>query len=216
VGYRIVLADQSPDLRTISEFRRIHLKALKGLFVQVLRLAGEAGLVKLGHVALDGTKVKANASKHKAMSYGRMPEKERQYEREIDELLKQPEEMDREEGKLEEKDRPIAPKRGRPAKRLPGQPKPSAQHNCTDPESRIMKMDNKAFDQSYNYQAAADEQKQVTVACEVTKDANDKHRVEPMVKKIKEAIGSGRDWGQSRDVRPMHCTNRWSILFLGR
>jgi len=232
VGYRIVSADQSPDFRTISEFRRIHLKALKGLFVQVLRLAREAGLVKLGHVALDGTKVKANASKHKAMSYGRMQEKERQYEREIDELLRQAEEMDKEEdvrygkdrrgdelpeelrfrekrlakireakaaleaeakekaraeGKLDEKDRPIAAKRGRPAKRPPGHPKPSAQRNFTDPDSRIMKMGDKAFDQAYNCQAAVDEQKQIIVACEVTNDANDKQRVEPMVKKMKEA-----------------------------
>jgi transposase len=88
VGYRIVSADQQPDFRTISEFRRIHLKALEGLFVQVLRLADGAGLVKLGHVALDGTKVKANASKHKAMSYARMCEKEAQYAKEVEALLR--------------------------------------------------------------------------------------------------------------------------------
>jgi transposase len=63
---------QRPDFRTISEFRRRHLEALSALFTQVLRLCREAGLVKLGHVALDGTKLAANASKHKAMSYGRM------------------------------------------------------------------------------------------------------------------------------------------------
>jgi transposase len=87
-GYRIVSADQQPNFRTISEFRRIHLKALETLFVQVLHLADEAGLVKLGHVALDGTKVQANASKHKAMSYARMVEKEAQYAKEVAELLK--------------------------------------------------------------------------------------------------------------------------------
>src|SRR5918992_282703 len=63
---------QRPDFRTISDFRRRHLEALAGLFTQVLGLCRRAGLVKLGHVALDGTKLKANASKHKAMSYGRM------------------------------------------------------------------------------------------------------------------------------------------------
>jgi transposase len=63
---------QRPDFRTISEFRRRHLEALAGLFTQVLGRCRAAGLVKLGHVALDGTKLKANASKHKAMSYGRM------------------------------------------------------------------------------------------------------------------------------------------------
>ena len=87
LGYRIVSADPQPNFRTISEFRRIHLKALNGLFVQVLHLAREAGLVKLGHVALDGTKVKANASKHKAMSCARMCEREAQYAQEVAELL---------------------------------------------------------------------------------------------------------------------------------
>jgi transposase len=86
-GYRIVAANERPNFRTISEFRRIHLKALKGLFVQVLQMAREAGLVKLGHVALDGTKVKANASKHKAMSYERMGQKEAEYAQQVEELL---------------------------------------------------------------------------------------------------------------------------------
>ena len=63
---------QRPDFRTISDFRKRHLAALAGLFVQVLRLCRRAGLVKLGHVALDGTKLAANASRHKAMSCGRM------------------------------------------------------------------------------------------------------------------------------------------------
>jgi transposase len=94
LGYRIVSADQQPNFRTISEFRRIHLKALKGLFVQVLHLAREAGLVKLGHVALDGTKVKANASKHKAMSYARRCEKEAEYTRQVEELFKRAQETD--------------------------------------------------------------------------------------------------------------------------
>ena len=94
VGYRIVSADQQPNFRTISEFRRIHLKALERLFVQVLQMADEAGLVNLGHVALDGTKVQANASKHKAMSYGRMGEKEAQYVKEVDALLRRAQETD--------------------------------------------------------------------------------------------------------------------------
>jgi hypothetical protein len=68
----MIVAGDPLDFRTISEFRRRHLQALAGLFVQVLKLAGKAGLVKLGHVALDGTKVRANASRHKAMSYAHM------------------------------------------------------------------------------------------------------------------------------------------------
>jgi transposase len=80
VDFMAVTAMQMPDFRTISDFRKRHLAALGELFVQVLRLCQEAGLVKLGHVALDGTKVKANASKHKAMSYGRMKKAEAELE----------------------------------------------------------------------------------------------------------------------------------------
>src|SRR5882724_4086932 len=76
LDFMAVTAMSRPDFRTISEFRRRHLKALAGLFQQVLALCSKAGLVKLGHVALDGTKVRANASKHKAMSYKRMKELE--------------------------------------------------------------------------------------------------------------------------------------------
>jgi transposase len=72
VDFMAVTGMQQPDFRTISEFRKRHLGALRGLFGQVLRLCQKQGLVKLGHVALDGTKIKANASKHKAMSYARM------------------------------------------------------------------------------------------------------------------------------------------------
>ena len=104
IGYRVVSADQQPNFRTISEFRRLHLKALKDLFVQVLHVAREAGLVKLGQVALDGTKVKANASKHKAMSYQRMVEKEAQYAQEVEELLKQAQEADEAEDREHGKD----------------------------------------------------------------------------------------------------------------
>lgn len=80
VDFMAVTGMQMPDFRTISDFRKRHLAALGELFVQVLRLCQEAGLVKLGHVALDGTKVKANASKHKAMSYGRMKKAEAELE----------------------------------------------------------------------------------------------------------------------------------------
>jgi transposase len=83
VDYMAITGMQKPDFRTISDFRKRHLEALSGLFVQVLRLCREAGMAKLGHVALDGTKVRANASKHKAMSYGRMKAVERQLEQDV-------------------------------------------------------------------------------------------------------------------------------------
>jgi transposase len=96
-AFRGIVGEDVPDFRTISDFRKIHLKALSGLFAQVLRLCREAGLVKLGHVALDGTKIKANASRHKAMSYGRMGEEEERLHREIAEMMRQAEAADAEE-----------------------------------------------------------------------------------------------------------------------
>ena len=87
MAFRVLAANNAPDFRTISDFRKEHLAALADLFGQVLSLCQRAGLVKLGHVALDGTKVRANASKHKAVSYGRMKEKETKLEAEVAELL---------------------------------------------------------------------------------------------------------------------------------
>ena len=94
VDFMAVTALNQPDFRTISDFRKRHLKALSGLFVQVLKLCMKAGLVKLGHVSLDGTKVKASASKHKAMSYARMKEQEPLLAAEVARWLKQAEEVD--------------------------------------------------------------------------------------------------------------------------
>jgi transposase len=94
VSFRVLAANNTPDFRTISDFRKDHLKALAGLFLQVLKLCKKAGLVKLGHVSLDGTKIKANASKHKAMSYKRMKEEEVRLEAEIKALLEKAEAID--------------------------------------------------------------------------------------------------------------------------
>jgi len=94
IAFRVLAAGNAPNFRTISDFRKIHLATLEGLFEQVLKIALEAGAMKLGRVALDGTKVKANASKHKAMSYDRMKEKERQMRAEVKQLLAQAEAAD--------------------------------------------------------------------------------------------------------------------------
>lgn len=168
IAFRVLGANQKPDFRTISEFRRIHLNALKKMFVQVLRLCQKAGLVKLGHVALDGTKMKANASKHKAMSYDRMTAEEKRLQEEVERLLREAEETDAEEDRLYGTDkrgdelpeelafRESRLKKIREAKKaleeearreaeaegqpLPGkaEPEDKAQRNFTDPESRIM------------------------------------------------------------------------------
>src|SRR5213594_218035 len=100
VAFRFLAAGNEPDFRTVSDFRKRHGAAMSGLFDQVLRLCREAGLVKLGKVAIDGTKVKANASKHKAMSYGRMKQKESEISRQVREIMKRAEQIDAEEDRL--------------------------------------------------------------------------------------------------------------------
>lgn len=99
VAFRVLSCDSHPDHSRISDFRRRHFGAISRLFVQVLEICKEAGMVKLGFVSLDGTKVKANASKHKAMSYERMVKKERELSREVEALLKQAEALDEQEDK---------------------------------------------------------------------------------------------------------------------
>src|SRR5471032_2831988 len=94
LGFMVVTARQTPDFRTIAAFRKRHLADLAALFSQVLQLATAAGLVQLGHVALDGTKVQANASRHKAMSYGRMEERASALEAEVASWLDQAEQTD--------------------------------------------------------------------------------------------------------------------------
>ncbi|HVS64520.1 MAG TPA: IS1182 family transposase [Thermoanaerobaculia bacterium] len=222
VDFMAITALQKPDFRTISDFRKRHLAAIGGLFVQVLELCRKAGLVKLGHVALDGTKIRANASKHKAMSYQRMQKAEQDLCEEVAGWLEKAEAIDTSEdaehgterrgdelpawvsnkqqrlAKIREakealeaeakrRDPPASdpekPRRGRPRKHPPGVPKPSAQRNFTDPESRIMKTD-EGFQQCYNAQAAVDASSQVIVACEVTQSATDRNQLKPMVEQI--------------------------------
>ncbi len=105
VDFMSIIALDPPDFRTVSNFRGRHLKALAGLFVQVLKLCEKAGLVKLGHVALDGTKIKANASKHKAMSYERMEKRATELEAEVAKWLSSAEAADAEEDKLYGRDK---------------------------------------------------------------------------------------------------------------
>ena len=97
LAFRVLSGNQQPDLSRISEFRRRNLDALKGLFIQILRLCQKAGLVSLGQVAFDGTKVQANASQHKAMSHERMLRAEKELEKEINALIRKAEILDAQE-----------------------------------------------------------------------------------------------------------------------
>src|SRR5436853_1163137 len=105
VDFMSIVGLDAPDLRTISDFRKRHLQALGGLFGQILHLCETAGLVKLGHVALDGTKVKANASKHTAMSYERMENRAAELEAEVPKWVRPAKPADAEEDQLEGRDK---------------------------------------------------------------------------------------------------------------
>lgn len=216
VALRYLAAGNQPDFRTISDFRKHHLEALAGLFEQVLKICHEAGMVKLGRVAVDGTKMKANASKHKAMSYGRMREKEAALKREILELLNRAEAADRDDDrrygpggggdelpaelarresrlkKIREARAALeaeARERAQAAGKDPerAKPTPKAQRNFTDPESRIQKT-NDGYIQGYNAQLAVDETWQVIVAQHVTPTAADAKELQPAVAEIKKTL----------------------------
>jgi transposase len=105
VDFMSIVGFDAPDFRTISDFRKRHLKALKKLFTQVLLLCRQAGLAKLGHASVDGSKIKANASKHKAMSYGRMADRAAELEAEVTKWLEAAEAADAEEDKLHGSDK---------------------------------------------------------------------------------------------------------------
>ena len=205
IAFRVLAANNTPDFRTISDFRKDHLGALSGLFLQVLAFCQRSGLVKLGHVALDGTKVRANASRHKAMSYRRMNEKEAQLAAEVAELLRRAQEVDDEEDRRYGKDKrgdelpeELAFREGRlqkigeamaaleaeaqaaaeaEGKEHPGEPDDKAQRNFTDAESRIMpRPGGRDFQQAYNCQAVVDHAHQVIVAARATNQSSDKQQ----------------------------------------
>jgi transposase len=228
VPFRWLATGSAPDYRAIARFRKRHLSALGHLFVQALALCQAAGMVRLGRVALDGTKLRANASKRKAMSYARMSEKEKILATEVSALLAEAERIDKAEdakyGKnrrgdelpaelarretrlakiqdakaaLEDEARQRAREQTETKAREHGEdedtaaakgdaaaeqaaPKPKAQRNFTDPDSKIMLTGDGAFHQCYNAQAVVDEDHQVIVATEVNTNAADVGNLIPM------------------------------------
>lgn len=232
IAFRVLAADNYPAHRTICDFRAFHLKELADLFVQVVKLAKECGLVKLGTIGVDGTKIKANASRHKAMSYDRMQQAERALKEQVDALLAKaraadaaernepeldlPAEIARREerlaviraarARLEERQRQADIARGRSDDDAPpdgsgkakkksrfkhkfGEPKPDAQENFTDPESRIMKRAGGGFDYAYNAQAAVDETAHIIVAAELVNSAADSGQLAMVLAAVKRDAG---------------------------
>jgi transposase len=238
VDFMMIVAHDAPDFRTIADFRKRHLAALAKLFLQVLKLAEKAGLAKLGHVALDGTKIKANASKHKAMSYERMKTREEELQGEVDRWLEAAEAADAQEDKLhgatrrgdempewiankqkrlakirearqaledeaaaaavakaeaeraaEEKRKAENRKRSGRCPRAPlDDPKPKAQRNFTDPDSRVL-LTKDGFIQGYNAQAAVDGGCQIIVAHGLTQSMSDCPQFVPMVDRVHANLG---------------------------
>ena len=161
IAFRVLAANNTPDFRTISDFRKDNLDALSGLFLQVLALCRQAGLVKLGHVALDGTKVRANASRHKAMTA------------------------------LEAEAQAAAEQAEAAGKGHSGVPEDKAQRNFTDAESRIMPAPGgRDFLQAYNCQAVVDSAHQVIVAAQATNQTSDKQQAVAMVEEAIGNVGA--------------------------
>jgi len=216
IAFRILAAGNAPDFRTIADFRKTHLTALTGFFEQVLEVARDLGVPRVGRVAVDGSKVKANASKHKAMSYDRLPGKARQLREEVAALLAQAEATDAREDAEEGADRQgddipaelqrredrlrrireatrALKARAKDAAAAAGtpvetaKPDPKAQYNFTDHDSRIMPSPD-GFVQAYNVQIAVDEL-QFIVGHAVTQETNDKKQLMPMIGTIAQQAG---------------------------
>jgi transposase len=237
VALRFLAANAAPDYRSISRFRRRHLAAVEALFTQSVVLCTEAGMVGLGRVAVDGTKVRASASRHKAMSYDRLVPKEAEIAAQVRALLDEAERVDRDEderfgadhrgdevpeelrtkaGRLaklraakaaleaEAAERAAAEAAERAVKRGDDEatvaakaseaarravPRPKAQRNFTDPESRIMKTSDGSFHQCFNGQAAVDATAQVIVGITMTNTAPDVGHLVPLVDQVTQRCG---------------------------
>jgi transposase len=216
IPFKVLAAGNEPDFRTISDFRKIHIGTLPGLFEQVLEMALESGAIKLGRVSLDGTKVKANASKHKAMSYGRMKEKQQQLREEVQQLLAQAEAADEEEDRRHGNQRgdelpeelrrretrlakikmakKVVEQRAREKAAAAGKSAEEAKRAKPDDKDQYNFTDPESrimkggdgFVEGYNAQAAVEPERMLIVGQAVTEAANDKEQLQPMVEVIEQ------------------------------
>src|SRR6202795_4462460 len=219
IPFKVLAAGNEPDFRTISDFRKIHIETLQGLFEQVLAMALECGAIQLGRVSLDGTKLKANASKHKAMSYGRMKEKQQQLKDEVKQLLERakaadetedrqygdkrgdelPEELRRRETRLAKIKlaQKVVEQRARDKAAEEGQSAEEAKRAKPDDKDQYYFTDPESrmmkgadgFVQGYNAQAAVEPKLLLIVGQSVTEATNDKKQLIPMVELIEQQSG---------------------------
>jgi len=219
IPFKVLAAGNEPDFRTISDFRKIHIETLQNLFEQVLAMALECGSIKLGRVSLDGTKFKANASKHKAMSYGRMKEKQGQLKEEVKQLLaaaeaadeaedrqygsqrgdELPEELRRRETRLAKikEAKKVLEQRARDKAAAEGKSAADAKLAKPDDKDQYNFTDPESrimkgsdgFVQGYNAQAAVEPTLLLIVGQTVTEAANDKKQLQPMVELIEQQSG---------------------------
>jgi transposase len=236
VGFMFLAGGAHPGHKAIGEYRRRHLEAFHALFLDILLLCQQAGLVKLGRVALDGTKVKADASKHKAMSYGRMDEREAALEAEVARILAEAEAIDQAEDERygdargDELPKALRTREGRLRKLREARaaleaeardesgdpdavPEPKAQRNFTDPDSRIMLSKPDGFIYGYNAQAVVDEAHQVIVATELTTEATDTGSLPDLVDQVETDTGRRprrflADAGYQSDTNLVHLKDK--------
>jgi transposase len=213
VSFIYLAGGQKPDFRTLARFRKRNAKEIKRLFKETVLLCARLGMVNLGHIALDGTKLKANTSKHKAMSYGRMRQEEERLEREIEELMQQaeaadaredeafgkdnngynlPEELQRRGERLEKirQLREELEQEKRAEQRLKEGQTPAIedkeQRSFADHDGRMMLMKRGEFDYGYNAQACMDEGNGVIVAGDLSNEASDTGHLPDMVNEVRQ------------------------------
>jgi transposase len=198
---------QKPDFRTLARFRRRNTKEIEKLFKETILLCARLGMVNLGHVALDGTKIKANTSKHKAMSYGRMKQEEERLKKEVEELMRQAEVVDSDEDKMFGKDkngynlpeelqrredrlRKIRELREELEQEKIEEQQPiieaKEQRSFADHDARMMLMKRGEFDYAYNAQACTDEGHGVIVAADLSNEASDTGHLPEIVDEVRE------------------------------
>jgi len=200
LDFRFLTGNRSPKYRTIARFKENNLKALAGLHEQVLLIAASEGLIEMKQVSIDGSKVLADASKHKAMSYQYMCDREIELQTEIQGLKKARSKGSRAKRNEIEEDLKFKKNRlshvrkwkqaleDRAHQEGRQKPEPKEQINFTDVESRIMRVE-KQFEQTYNAQAAVDKRSQIILVQLVTQDHNDKQLLETMLDGIANTIG---------------------------